>query len=81
MVRAYGIAAACAGYSLKLAIDDLKLHSAPSFAIRSALATIGVFIFFEVLPHFPVGISQVHFILGTTLFLLLGTAPAAPGLT
>ena len=81
MVLAYGTAAACTGYSLKLAIDDLKLHSAPSFATRSALATIGVFIFFEVPPHFPVGISEAHFILGTTLFLLLGTAPGAPDLT
>jgi len=49
-------------------------------AIRAALAAIGTFIFFQVLPHFPVGVSEVHFILGTTLFLLLGVAPAAIGL-
>jgi hypothetical protein len=33
-----------------------------------------------VLPHFPVGVSEVHFILGSTLFLIFGAAPAAFGL-
>jgi ABC-type Co2+ transport system permease subunit len=32
------------------------------------------------MPHFAVGVSEVHFILGSTLFLLLGAAPAAIGL-
>lgn len=80
MVVAYGTAAAAAGYSLKLAAEDLKTHTYASFAIRSLAATVGVFVFFEILPHFPVGISEVHFILGTTLLLLLGTGPAAAGL-
>jgi cobalt uptake protein with substrate-specific transmembrane region len=39
-----------------------------------------VFSFFEILPHFRVGVSEVHFILGSTLFLLFGAAPAALGL-
>ena len=80
MVFAYGTAAASAGYALKLATDDLKVHSVPSFVLRTVIATIGVFIFFELLPHFAVGISEVHFILGTTLFLLMGPAAAAFGL-
>ncbi|QBF30347.1 energy-coupling factor ABC transporter permease [Thalassococcus sp. S3] len=80
MVFAYGTAVAAAGYSLKLAADDLKTHSVLSFVARAVIATLGVFVFFEVLPHFPVGISEVHFILGTTLFLILGAAPAAVGL-
>jgi hypothetical protein len=80
MVLAYGTAAAAAGYSLKLINDDLKTHSVVSFGLRAALAAIGVFIFCEVLPHFAVGISEVHLILGTTLFLLLGSGPAAVGL-
>ncbi|MDP5216913.1 energy-coupling factor ABC transporter permease [Ruegeria sp. 2205SS24-7] len=80
MVFAYGTAAAAAGYSLKLIADDLKERAATSFIARSIAATLGVFIFFEVLPHFPVGISEVHFILGTTLLLILGAAPAAVGL-
>ncbi|PVA09588.1 hypothetical protein DC366_12910 [Pelagivirga sediminicola] len=80
MVFAYGTAAAAAGYSVKLIVDDLAGHNIASFAIRTVLATIGVFIFFELLPHFAVGVSEVHFILGTTLFLLLGAAPSAIGL-
>ena len=39
-----------------------------------------VLTFFQVLPHYPVGISEVHLILGSTLFLLFGAAPTALGL-
>jgi len=49
-------------------------------AIRSLIATVGVLIFFEVMPHFSVGVSEVHFILGSSLFLILGAGPAAIGL-
>ncbi|PVH27798.1 energy-coupling factor ABC transporter permease [Pararhodobacter oceanensis] len=80
MVFAYGTAAAAAGYSVKLIASDLAQHNILSFAARSVLATVGVFVFFELLPHFAVGVSEVHFILGTTLFLLLGAAPSALGL-
>ncbi len=80
MVFAYGTTAAAAGYSVKLIAGDLARHNIASFAIRTVLATIGVFVFFELLPHFAVGVSEVHFILGTTLFLLLGAAPSAIGL-
>jgi ABC-type Co2+ transport system permease subunit len=80
MVLAYGTAAAAAGYTLKLCADDLRGHDPVSFALRTALATVGTFLCFEVLPHFPVGVSEVHFILGTTLFLILGAGPAAIGL-
>ena len=51
-----------------------------SVALRSLVAMVGTFIFFEVLPHFAVGVSEVHLILGSTLFLLLGAGPAALGL-
>ncbi|WP_371154910.1 energy-coupling factor ABC transporter permease [Jannaschia sp. 2305UL9-9] len=80
MVLAYGTAAAAAGYTAKLAWQDIKAHGVPALALRSVIATVGVFIFFELMPHFAVGVSEVHFILGTTLFLLLGVAPAAIGL-
>lgn len=81
MVFAYATAIGAAGYTAKLAVNDLKGHSFVSFGLRTVLAMIGTFIFFEVMPHFAVGISEVHFILGTTLFLLMGAAPAALGLT
>ena len=80
MALAYGTAAAAAGYSLKMIADDLKTHAVPSFVARAALAVVAVLVFFEILPHFPVGVSEVHLILGTTLLLLLGTGPAAVGL-
>ena len=80
MALAHGTAAAAAAYTARLAIDDLRTHGLASFALRTVIAAIGVFISFEVMPHFAVGISEVHFILGTTLFLILGAAPAAIGL-
>ena len=80
MALAYATAAGAAGYTARLALEDLKSHAAGSFAVRTLLAALGTFVFFEVLPHFAAGVSEVHFILGTTLFLILGAAPAAVGL-
>jgi ABC-type Co2+ transport system permease subunit len=39
-----------------------------------------IFFFFEILPSSPVGVSEVHLILGSTLFLLFGLVPTAFGL-
>ena len=39
-----------------------------------------MFCFFEVLPHHPVGVSEVHLILGSTLLLLFGAGATAIGL-
>lgn len=80
MTLAYGTAAGAATYAAKETFSDLRTGGLASYAARSAIAAVGVFLFFEVLPHFPVGISEVHFILGSTLFLILGAAPAAFGL-
>ncbi|MEM7547247.1 MAG: energy-coupling factor ABC transporter permease [Pseudomonadota bacterium] len=80
MGLAYVTAAGAAGVAAKLAWDDLKASNPVSFATRAVAATAGVFIFFELLPHFAVGVSEVHFILGTTLMLILGMGPAAIGL-
>lgn len=80
MAFAYATAAGAGAYTLTLTKAEIERSSVISVALRSLLAAIGVFIFFEVLPHFAVGVSEVHFILGSTLFLLLGAAPAAIGL-
>jgi hypothetical protein len=48
--------------------------------LKSLLTTFLVFCFFQVLPHHPVGVSEVHLILGSTLFLIFELAPAAIGL-
>lgn len=77
---ALATAAGAAGYTAKLAMKDIATSNAATFTTRASLATVGTFVFFEILPHFPVGVSEVHFILGTTLFLILGAAPAAIGL-
>jgi hypothetical protein len=80
MVLSYGTAAAAGGWALKLVAEDLRAQGLPSFLVRSAIAVAAVLMSFEVLPHFPVAVSEVHFILGTTLLLVLGAGPAAVGL-
>ncbi|MFB2532124.1 energy-coupling factor ABC transporter permease [Paracoccus sp. p3-h83] len=67
-------------YAIRESLNTIRASGFASLAVRSLIATIAVFIFFEVLPHFSVGVSEVHFILGSTLLLILGTAPAAIGL-
>ncbi len=80
MLLSYGTGAAVLGTSAKLAWDNVKENGAISFALKTILATIIVFCCFEVLPHYPIGVSEVHLILGTTIFLVFGIAPAAIGL-
>jgi ABC-type Co2+ transport system permease subunit len=80
LLLSYGTAAASAGYAVKLAAESLRDGGLAGFALRSASATALVFAFFEVFPHYPVGVSEVHLILGSTLLLLFGAAPAALGL-
>lgn len=51
-----------------------------SLALRALLATVLVFVFFEVFPTQAVGVSEVHLILGSTLLLLFGAGPTVIGL-
>ncbi|NHX28264.1 hypothetical protein HA397_30475, partial [Escherichia coli] len=60
--------------------DTIRQSGITALIGRSAVTTAAVFSFFQILPHFPVGVSEVHFILGSTLFLMFGAAPAAIGL-
>jgi ABC-type Co2+ transport system permease subunit len=76
----YATGAAALLYSSKLAIDMAKKNGPAALLLRCAFTIALVFAFFEVLPHHPVGVSEVHLILGTTLLLLFGVAPAAIGL-
>ncbi|MEI4473955.1 energy-coupling factor ABC transporter permease [Frigidibacter sp. MR17.24] len=80
LLLSYGTAAAAGATALKMTAEAALEKGLPSLAARSVLATAAVFTFFQVLPHHPVGISEVHLILGSTLFLLFGAAPAAVGL-
>jgi len=80
IVLSYATAAAAGGYALKLAGQSAREQGVSSLAVRTVATTALVFSFFEILPHFPVGVSEVHFIFGSTLFLIFGAAPAALGL-
>lgn len=80
IVLSYATAAGAGLYAVKLAADTLRKQGLPSLAARTAVTTTAVFSFFEILPHVSVGVSEVHFIFGSTLFLIFGAAPAALGL-
>ncbi|MFT7386923.1 MAG: hypothetical protein ACI8VC_000158 [Candidatus Endobugula sp.] len=80
MVLSYGTFAAVIGYTSSQVVAVIKEQGLPSLAVRTLLTSIAVLMFFEVLPHKPVGISEVHLILGSTLFLLFGAMPTAIGL-
>ncbi|MEM7498002.1 MAG: energy-coupling factor ABC transporter permease [Pseudomonadota bacterium] len=80
MGLAVATAAGATAYGAKLAVEDIARSGPVGFAVRTGLATAGTLTFFELLPHFSAGVSEVHFIFGTTLFLILGAAPAAFGL-
>lgn len=76
----YATGTAAAVYATTLAVDTVKKDGFVSLLLRSLVCAALVFAFFELLPHHPVGVSEVHLILGTTLLLVFGVAPAALGL-
>jgi ABC-type Co2+ transport system permease subunit len=77
----YATAAAAGGLLVKMSWDTIRKDGGvASLAMRSVVTTLLVFSFFEILPHHPVGVSEVHFILGSTLYLIFGAGPAAIGL-
>lgn len=80
ILLSYGTAAAAVGYAVRLTWQTVQKEGWAALVLRAVLASALVFTFFEVLPHHPVGVSEVHLILGTTLLLMLGVAPAAIGL-
>lgn len=80
IMLSYATAGACALYAAKLSIDHARQEGGLSLIVRGLIAAVLVFVFFEVFPHVPVGVSEVHLILGSSLFLTLGTAPTAIGL-
>ena len=80
MILSYGTAVLSFGVATKLALDSIKESGIAQMVVKTLLTTMFVFMFFELLPHYPVGVSEVHFILGSTLFLIFGVAPTAFGL-
>lgn len=80
IILSYASAAVALATTATLAWKSARERGAAALLARSVLAAALVFISFEVLPHHPVGVSEVHLILGTTLFLLFGQAAGAVGL-
>lgn len=80
LILSYGTGAAVVTFAAKKAYDTMKERGGLGLTIGGIATTALTFAFFELLPHFPVGVSEVHFILGSTLFLLFGVGPAAIGL-
>ncbi len=81
LALSYATATLSFGLIGKMVADDLKARTPLIGLASSALLTTAlVFSFFEVLPHHPVGVSEVHLILGSTLFLIFGAGAASIGL-
>ena len=81
MLLSYTTGVAVVGGALKYSYENIKESGLLSLILKTVLTTAIVFGCFEVLPHYPIGVSEVHLILGTTIFLVFGMAPAVLGLT
>ncbi|TBR37563.1 cobalt transporter [Marinomonas agarivorans] len=80
ILLSYATGVTAAGLTIRSVLQTLKENRVFHLIGRSLVAFLAVFVFFQVLPHYPVGVSEVHFILGSTLFLIFGPAAAALGL-
>src|SRR3546814_9763467 len=73
IILSYATAAGAFGLAARMARQTIRQDGGTAaLALRSVATTALVFSFFEVLPHYPVGVSEVHLILGSTLFLIFG---------
>lgn len=80
IVLTYATATACMHYAGRLSLTLIRQEGVGSLLLRRVIAAALVFVFFAIFPHMPIGVSEVHLILGSSLFLILGAAPAAIGL-
>lgn len=81
IVLSYVTAAGAIALAGKMALDTVRKDGGiTALVLRSTITTALVLTFFQVLPHQPVGVSEVHLILGSTLLLMFGAGPAAIGL-
>lgn len=81
IILSYATAASAFGLAGKLALDSIRQNGGVgSLLARSVITTALALGFFQFLPHHPVGVSEVHLILGSTLLLIFGAGAAAIGL-
>ena len=66
LVLSYVTAGSAGAYGLYLAAKLVKDRGLGALLLRTIATTALVFVFFQVFPHYPVGISEVHLILGST---------------
>ncbi len=81
MALSYATAAGAGALAVKMSYDTVRSDGgAAALVLRSVATTALVYVFFQVLPHYPRGVSEVHFIFGATLYLIFGGGPTAIGL-
>src|SRR3546814_14762576 len=65
IILSYATAAGAFGLAARMARQTIRqAGGTAALALRSVATTALVFSFFELLPHYPVGVSEVHLILG-----------------
>ena len=77
IVLCYATDTACTLDAGRLCLTHIRQERAVSMLLRSAIAAALVFVLFEVFPHVPVDVSEVHLIVGSSLLLILGAVPTA----
>ena len=80
LLLSVGTALTAGGLVLRQCLEFLVQHGLSALLGRTICTGVLVFFFFEILPSSPVGVSEVHLILGSTLFFLFGLVPSALGL-
>ena len=80
IVLSYGTAVVSFGIAVKSALESIQKSGILPLIVKTFITSLLVLMFFEIFPHTSVGVSEVHLILGSTLFLIFGAAPAALGL-
>jgi len=72
VILSYGTAGGVGLYALHAAWQAVKERGPFSLLFRALGTSALVLVFFQIFPHVRVGISEVHLIFGSTLFLLFG---------
>ena len=80
LMAGYVMAAGTAGLTLHAVVKHIKTQGVIQLLAGACITTVLAILFFELLPHPSVGVSEVHLIIGATLVLLFGLAPTALGL-
>ncbi len=80
MVIGYVTAAGFLALSMRSFLIDIVKGAIIRVAVGMVVTIVVTLLSFEILPHPLVGVSEVHLIVGATLYLLFGFAPVAIGM-